>query len=512
MELQTISQVSKKYGISTRMLRYYEQIGLIKSLRKKDYSYRVYDEFALKCLQQVIVLRKLQIPVRQICMLLNNPDAAMVIDIFKKNISELENEITALSTIKSILSRFVDELEEIAAVHLNLDLLNDDSVLKLAESLSLVQKNIKESFTMKDLSKADRQLLKLQDVRIVYLPPMTVASSHYVGENPEANAGKVLDEFVRKSDLLKIKPDLRHIGFDNPAGNPNSGYEMWVSIPEDMEVAPPLLKKQFRGGLYAAHAIKIGDFDRWLDLQDWVNESEKYQSDANSIRCTPHTKGLNGYLEERLNYFHNVQDPEYDGGALQLDLLLPVKPVESAEEAPIEIEGSIEKCGCKASLVAKNKFTIMGFTTFITPEKGDDAVQDFWKAAKADGYLDIIQKYKKPGAPVLGFGSYDSACRKHNGWRYTICLSESDITDVKAFKAHDLFIRKIDASKWVCFDMTKEKSIGFNPHTGAPKLGHKFNGPISGVFTVYPDGSTGILDRNSKADMESVIYCWFPVK
>ena len=28
MELQTISQVSKKYGISVRMLRYYEQIGL----------------------------------------------------------------------------------------------------------------------------------------------------------------------------------------------------------------------------------------------------------------------------------------------------------------------------------------------------------------------------------------------------------------------------------------------------------------------------------------------------
>jgi DNA-binding transcriptional MerR regulator len=40
MELQPISQVSKNYGISTQTLRYYEQIGLIKSIRKDDNEYR----------------------------------------------------------------------------------------------------------------------------------------------------------------------------------------------------------------------------------------------------------------------------------------------------------------------------------------------------------------------------------------------------------------------------------------------------------------------------------------
>ncbi|OGO91310.1 MAG: hypothetical protein A2Y17_05020 [Clostridiales bacterium GWF2_38_85] len=47
MELQTINQVSKEYGVSARMLRYYEKIGLIQSLRKEDYAYRVYDDIAL---------------------------------------------------------------------------------------------------------------------------------------------------------------------------------------------------------------------------------------------------------------------------------------------------------------------------------------------------------------------------------------------------------------------------------------------------------------------------------
>jgi len=34
MELQTISQILKQFNISTRTLRYYEQIGLIQAIKK----------------------------------------------------------------------------------------------------------------------------------------------------------------------------------------------------------------------------------------------------------------------------------------------------------------------------------------------------------------------------------------------------------------------------------------------------------------------------------------------
>ena len=43
-QIQTISTVSKSLGISSRMLRYYEQVGLIESSRMEDYAYRVYAE------------------------------------------------------------------------------------------------------------------------------------------------------------------------------------------------------------------------------------------------------------------------------------------------------------------------------------------------------------------------------------------------------------------------------------------------------------------------------------
>ena len=144
MEIQTATHVSQTYNISTRMLRYYEQLGLIESLRKEDYAYRVYDEAAIKRLQQIIILRKLQIPMKQIKDLLNNQNAVAVIEIFKQNISELDEQITALSTVKSILARFIDELQEKADVHLKLDLLNDKAMLAVLGSLSFSENKIKE--------------------------------------------------------------------------------------------------------------------------------------------------------------------------------------------------------------------------------------------------------------------------------------------------------------------------------------------------------------------------------
>ena len=150
VELFSISQVSKAYDISSRMLRYYENAGLLKSSRNKDNDYRLYDSAALKRVQQIIILRKLQIPVKQINVIVDNPDAVTVIDIFRKNISELDSEITALSTIKLILDKFMRELEKKAGFSLNLDFLGDDSVLKLTGGLSMIQRNVKESITMID--------------------------------------------------------------------------------------------------------------------------------------------------------------------------------------------------------------------------------------------------------------------------------------------------------------------------------------------------------------------------
>jgi DNA-binding transcriptional MerR regulator len=333
MELQTISQVSKDYGISARMLRYYEQVGLIESLRKDDYAYRVYDENTVSRLRQIIILRKLRVPVKQIISILNNSDAVQIVEIFRQNINQLDNEITALSTVKSILTRFVEEINEKADV--NLKLLGDEVLFSVVNSLSFSDNQIKETkenVSMEELNKASENLNRLEDkdVRIVYLPPMTIAAAYASGEGCEGKALDMISKFTNESGLLKIKPDARSFGFDCSEGAAGIGenshvYEVWVSVPDDMEIPSPLVKREFSGGLYAAHVLRAWDFSDWRWLKEWVNASDKYDNDWGSPRwVSPETVFGQGF-EETLNFYNYIQKHNSEMSHLQLDLLFPIK-------------------------------------------------------------------------------------------------------------------------------------------------------------------------------------------
>lgn len=325
MELKTISEVSRNFSISTRTLRYYEQIGLIESTKKDGYAYRVFDESSIISLQQIIILRKLRIPLKQIKDILSNRDAIFAIEVFKEKVQELTDEITSLSTIREILNILIDKLQKKENLKLKLDLLSDDSILKIINSLSLKKSSLKEEKSMEDLDKATERLSTLKNVRIIHLPPCTIAASHYIGENPEENAGKQLEKFLKDSNLYQIKPDARVFGFNHPNPSPEKsiyGYELWVTIPDDMEVPPPLEKKQFNGGLYAAHAIVFPNFHEWEWLYNWATiDNPKYESNA----FDDNGEFMGGSLEEHINYVYhaNLDWPESDEH--QLDLLFPVK-------------------------------------------------------------------------------------------------------------------------------------------------------------------------------------------
>ena len=330
MELQTISKVSKYFGISTRTLRYYEQVGLITPIKRDDSAYRAYDEHNLIRLRQIIILRKLRIPLKKIAEILQRGDAAVAIEAFEHNLAEIEDEITALSTIRNVIKSFIERLNLGSAVFA---LPDDESLLEVVDALTVSKINFKEERSMDELNKASEKLNKLtdRDVRIIYLPPSTVAASHYIGDEPEHHAGIAMEKFVRESDLINIKPDVRCYGFNHP--NPGCleggghGYEFWVTIPDNMDVPEPLVKKHFEGGLYGAHMIPIGAFEEWGWLWDWAQNNDKYDANLKDDggQC------MFGLLEEHLNYrnlylnYRNLSDFAKDKYTLQLDLLVPIK-------------------------------------------------------------------------------------------------------------------------------------------------------------------------------------------
>lgn len=326
MEMMTVSEVSKKFDISTRMLRYYEKIGIIKSFKKEDYAYRIYDEEAVRRLQLVIVMRKLRVPLKQIAVMLDSNDCREMLEILLQNISELGDEIKALETIRGILQSFAQKLDNRSRLNSSCSLIDDNELVQLSNALRLSKHKLKEEHHMNDLNAVNDTLGRNINVRIVLLPPYTVASCHYIGENPEEAVHKMMDEFIRESRLYEIKPDSRMFGFNHPSPSEQRehyGYEVWVTIPNDMEVPNPLTKKEFKGGLYAAHTIDFPNFNEWGLLNNWVNTSEIYRDNLSELG----DEIMMGALEEHLNKIYeshrgNCEDNRIDG---KIDLLLPIK-------------------------------------------------------------------------------------------------------------------------------------------------------------------------------------------
>ncbi|MBD5478128.1 MAG: MerR family transcriptional regulator [Lachnospiraceae bacterium] len=322
MNHMTISEVSAKFQISTRMLRYYEKMGMIESSRKEDYAYRIYDENAVRRVQQIIILRKLQIPLKKIKSMMNS-NRVNALHILQEQIQDMDENVKSVSTMKSALEKLLWLLQENTETGNYMELVQTPAVADLAELLPLEKHHFKEE---RNMSNTKEMVEKGSTVRIVLLAPCTVASYQYAGDNPEEKVGDVMDEFIRSSRLYEKKPDARLFGFNNPEpqpGNDFHGYEDCVTIPDDMEVPQPLVKKHFTGGLYAAYTINFPDFYEWQFLTEWVEKNEQYQMDYHEES----EKFMGGFLEEHLNwvYASHMGWPE-NGIDGKVDLLLPIRP------------------------------------------------------------------------------------------------------------------------------------------------------------------------------------------
>lgn len=318
----TIGEVSAMFQVSTRMLRYYEKAGLIKSTRKEGYAYRVYDIANVKKVQQVIILRKLQIPLKQIRVMMDgSKDEA--IRILEARISEISESGQSIQIIKNGLERLLALFREDASDKSHMDFVRENTLVELTELLPLGKNHLKKE---RKMGIGKEMVEKGSSVRILMLPPCTVAAYQFTGDNPEEKVGGVMDEFVRSSKLYEKKPDSRMFGFNHPDPEPDKdyhGYEVWVTIPEDMEVPAPLVKKHFDGGLYAAFTINFPEFQEWKFLTEWVENSEIYQPDYHDKEL----KDMGGCLEEHLNwvYSSHLGWPENNVSDGKLDLLLPIK-------------------------------------------------------------------------------------------------------------------------------------------------------------------------------------------
>ena len=107
-----IREVTAQYDISARTLRYYEDMGLIKSVRSADYAYRLYDKTAIQRLEQILILRKLGISIKDIRRIFSTSGSEIVLEVLGEKVKDIDKEVSLLKELKEIVLSFIHQIEQ----------------------------------------------------------------------------------------------------------------------------------------------------------------------------------------------------------------------------------------------------------------------------------------------------------------------------------------------------------------------------------------------------------------
>ena len=103
----TISNLANLSGVSTRTLRYYDEIGLLKPHDINDSGYRVYTQHEVDLLQQIIFYRELEVPLKDISTIINQPsfDQTIALEEHYDKLLRKRNRLdTMLTTIEKTIA------------------------------------------------------------------------------------------------------------------------------------------------------------------------------------------------------------------------------------------------------------------------------------------------------------------------------------------------------------------------------------------------------------------------
>ena len=269
MDLIRINDVVDSFGVSSRTLRYYEQAGLLWSERPDNKAQRYYDAAALERLKQIIVLRKLQIPVKDIAVIFKSESTAALIQAFVDKLESLDTEISALSELRKLVDEFLHKMlmsgiKKISAI----TLLYEETEKRLAAASK------DEAVTFEKLSEISREALRLHDVRITRLPPVRVLTSRL-------KTGRIVWQDEMQNLFAEYgfvpNPGFRDCFFHKEL---NGEWIMLIQIPNDYENSTKYADDNLAGGLYAIASSFIEDMDdTFILLREWVNNSDDFEPD-----------------------------------------------------------------------------------------------------------------------------------------------------------------------------------------------------------------------------------------
>ena len=310
-ELIKIRDMSSKYNISARTLRYYEDMGLITSTRSNDYAYRLYDEIAVKRLEQILVLRKLNISIKDIQSIFNTSGSEAVLEVLGKKVNDIDGEVALLHELKEIVLEFIHQIEQA-------DFGNDSDVNKLYQKAKEIEGQLTNVSYSGNPSNSNRlfevadKMKKAPEVRIIQINPFRAFSS---GLDTIDNVMGTFQQWQEEHNHLVKKliygaPDFLWFEEDMRAE--------WIWAVEDWVTeadVEPYKIIEFTGGLYAAAMSVDGDDDIngrvYEGIKKWIETSNFSLDERPGRRTLCHMVNPTDEIKAALGYH-------------QLDIYVPI--------------------------------------------------------------------------------------------------------------------------------------------------------------------------------------------
>ena len=159
-KLMSVHEVATLTGITARTLHYYDEIGLLKPAKVTEAGYRMYDDTALGRLQNILLFRELEFPLKEIKAILDSPDFDPS-EAIAQQIRLLELQYKHLGE----LIAFTREIQKKGAAAMNFDVFDKSEIEKYEEEVKAKWSNHKayQEYMQKDIARDKEGYGKLAD-------------------------------------------------------------------------------------------------------------------------------------------------------------------------------------------------------------------------------------------------------------------------------------------------------------------------------------------------------------
>ena len=157
----SIQSLSKMAGVSTRTLRYYDEIGILKPARIASSGYRVYSEKEVDLLQQILFYKELGIELKVIKQILSSPS----FDILKALYSHKEGLLKKRDQIDLLIENVQKTIDskERGKKMANKDKFNGFKKELIDKNENKYGKEIREKYGDKTVDDSNKKLMNMDE-------------------------------------------------------------------------------------------------------------------------------------------------------------------------------------------------------------------------------------------------------------------------------------------------------------------------------------------------------------